>query len=434
MPDSVCKTHISMMKINRSKYSIYIVLLVAVFTTGFIGNSFVLGEEGDEGGQQIDIQAEEQEFNDDQVIARGKVRVDYGDTIISGPKAIMFRNEGGAASKAIFTGKPHLTQGKNKIRANKLTFMVKEKSILAEGAAHSEIYTDDEPQSESSNDNSPAKPKPKPKASGNPGGDKIITDSNKQEYERASGKFEAHGNVRVRTGDIKVRADHMRIVYGNNGKAESAIFTGHAEAQQEKNITQADRITYFLATQRLQATGHVRSKVIEETSDASNTADSEGTKISKASTKDDGKVKFVSFGNTDTIDAPVYIFSDSQDYNKETNRMDAVGNVKLIYKDTRGKGPRIILLKNKYGKAEKVIFVGRSRIAQPGKRWIGDRITLTLHDRKVLAEGNTRAIIVKEDSTKNTNQKPRGNPAPDFNNMTNQNHSRLANTNSNPVR
>ena len=39
---------------------------------------------------------------------------------------------------------------------------------------------------------------------------KIITDSNKQEYERGSGKFEAHGNVRVRTEDIKVIADHMK--------------------------------------------------------------------------------------------------------------------------------------------------------------------------------------------------------------------------------
>ena len=157
------------------------------------------------------------------------------------------------------------------------------------------------------------------------------------------------------------------------------------------------------------------SKVIEESSEAEGTADSEGTKTATKK-EDDGKIKFVSFGDGDGVDAPVYIFSDSQEYNKETNRMDAVGNAKMIYKDTRGRGPRITLVKNKFGKAERVVFTGRSRISQPGRRWIGDRITLTLHDRKVLAEGNTRAIIVKDKpATKRPSRK--SNPAPDFNQM-----------------
>ena len=395
------------------------ILLLATFIT----SSVVIAQEG---GGQIDIKADEQEFAQGHVIARGKVRVDYGETVIYGPKATLYRDDSGAASSAVFTGSPHLKQGKNTIKASKLTFDVKTKSILAVGNAHSEIFTEDsgpEPdpkEKEEEEEEGKLKTLDKGKDSliaskNNKKDQKIITDSHKQEYERGSGKFEAHGNVRVKTGEIKVIADHMKIVYGNDRRAESAIFTGHAQAEQGKNITQADRITYFLTTQRLQATGNVRSKVIEEKTDAGEMADSEGTNIATKK-QDDGKIKFVSFGDGDKVDAPVYIFSDSQDYNKETNRMDAVGNVRMIYKDTRGRGPRITLVKNKYGKAEKVIFTGRSQISQPGRRWIGDKITLTLHDRKVLAEGNTKAIIVK-DKPATTKPQRNSNPAPDFNQM-----------------
>jgi hypothetical protein len=62
-------------------------------------------------------------------------------------------------------------------------------------------------------------------------------------------------------------------------------------------------------------------------------------------------------------------------------------------------------LRNDEGLAEKVVFSGRSQINQPGKRWIGDRITFTVTDKKVLAEGNTRAIILS------TPKKPGAAPA-----------------------
>ncbi|HMP53660.1 MAG TPA: LptA/OstA family protein [Candidatus Melainabacteria bacterium] len=389
---------------------------------------------------QIDIRAEEQEFAQDHVVATGKVRVDYGDTVIEGPKATLYRDENGAASQAIFTGHPRLVQGKNKINANKLTFNVKTSTIIAEGNAHSEVFTDDSgpppPEDDLAKEKNKDKDKDKEKeanvlkpAAPAKKNEKIITDSHKQEYERDTGKFEAHGNVRVKTGDINVRSNHMKIVYGTDRKAEAAIFTGHAEARQGQNVTQADQITYFLTTQRLQATGNVRSKVIEEKTDASDSPELPDTEVKKTASAPENsngnKIKFVSFGDTDNVDAPVFIFSDSQDYNKDTNRMDAVGNVKVYYQDTKGRGPRIALIKNKYGKAERVVFTGRSQITQPGRKWIGDRITLTLADRKVLAEGNTKAIIVQDDPTKQNNQKPRvapqAPPAPDF--------ARLAGTN-----
>lgn len=327
----------------------------------------------------IDITADEQEFADDHVLAKGKVRVTYGDTIIDGPIAKLFRDETGAANRAVFTGNPRLVQGKNKINAAKLTFELKTSSIIADGNAHSEVYTDEDTGSQ--ND----------KAAG---GSKIITDSQRQDYDRESGRFEAHGNVRVNTGDVRVTAKHMKIVYGTNRKPEAAVFTGDAIAYQNKNVTQADNITYFMTTQRMQATGHVRSRVIEEKSDAG----------------DDGSSGKIASSQKDA-NQPILIYSDAQDYNKQTNRMDAVGNVKIYYQDSIGKGPKVALIKDANGKPERMIFTGRSQVNQPGRKWIGDKITLMIETRKVLAEGNTRAVIVQ--NTQTSPNAPKAVPAPE---------------------
>ena len=90
------------------------------------------------------------------------------------------------------------------------------------------------------------------------------------------------------------------------------------------------------------------------------------------------------------------ISSDSQDYSKDTNRLSANGNVRVYYQDTVGQGPQAVLVRNEQGKADRMYFIGRSQITQPGRRWIADRITLTVADKKVLAEGNTKAIILQK--------------------------------------
>jgi hypothetical protein len=83
--------------------------------------------------------------------------------------------------------------------------------------------------------------------------------------------------------------------------------------------------------------------------------------------------------------------------------MTAVGGVKVYYEDLVGVGPAAVLIRNDLGKAQRIVFSGRSQITQPGKRWIADHIEMTLSDKKVLASGNTRAVII---------QTPRGAPKP----------------------
>ncbi len=356
------------------------------------------------GGAPIDIKADEQEFADDRMIARGKVVVVKGDTVVYAPVATLYKDAAGQPERAVFTGHPRLSQGQNKIHADTLTFQIKSSVIVADGHAHSEVISTSEEKEKEGEDGSPGKTKKTTRT--------IITDSNKQEYEQATGRFEATGNVRVVTQDTVVNSDHMKLVYGNDRKAEAAVFTGKVKARQNKNLTEADTLTYFFNTQRLQANGHVRSRVIEEGSkDTSILPDTKQPVAQKprivgtaggaiaASTKSG---VYNTFNEQNGEEPPIIIHSDSQDYNKETGRMDAVGNVKVVYKDTRGSGSHVVMVKNMDGETEKVVFLGRSQIIQPGRRWIGDRITLVMKDRKVIAEGNTRAYIIQKDSASAT--------------------------------
>ncbi len=414
----------------------------------------------------IDIQAEEQEFADDFVIAKGKVKVVYKDCIVHAPMAKLYRDPSGQPQRAVFTGHPHLVQGKNKIDADVLTFEVGTSKVIAEGNAHSDVSTADL-NSQQEETAKPAAKKPatkgesdkktasKPQAkSGAPfawpqddgstpsGGDtessappqetastepstpavaapakgsmasplggssskpeRIITDSDRQEYDRATGKFEAHGNVRVNAGNIKVKSNHLQLVYGPDGAAEAALFTGNVVATQGQNSTAADTVTYFLTTKRLQATGNVKSTVIQ----ANKEDPKKGGPIASQQSGETPKEGGLSFVSTPSADQkstePILIFSDSQDYSENSGKVTAEGNVRVEYQGMTGVGPKILLLRNVDGEIDKVLFIGRSKISQPGRRWIADRITYTMSDHKVLAEGNTKAIILQQPGKQNS--------------------------------
>lgn len=416
------------------------------------GAQFAIG--ADDGSGTIDIQANEQEFADDHVVAKGNVHVVYKDSIIDAPMATLYKDAAGKPQRAIFTGHPRLRQGQNLIHADKLIFEMASSIIIAEGNAHSEVIPQDGSNAtkaskkveEKTTGKKPA-PAPAPKqevsldVDGNPikmpdapeeaaapvkeakkdpaKHDKIITDADYQQYNRTTGQFDARGNVRVKTGDIFVKSDTLKLVYDAEQKPETALFTGSVKATQGANCTEADLMTYFLTTKRLQATGHVKSTVVQTKQAeatkkggpftafnpggvkksvkpiAGGTAPAVGQLI--ASTEDMQAEATGSANNAaDKDEPPIFIFSDAQDYSENTGRCTADGNVKLFYQDTIGVAPKMIMVKNvETGQTEKVLLFGRCQITQPGKRWIADRITYTVADNKVIAEGNTKAFILQ---------------------------------------
>lgn len=375
---------------NRSS-SIHIIALLLV-TAALAGTTTTFAQDpalpvdpaaADAGGP-IDIQANEQEFAENQVIAKGNVRVKYKDSIISAPQAILMRNAAGAPQQAVFTGHPHLLQGDSSIDAETLTFDIINHKILAEGGAHSEVV------SSAAEEDAPTASKPTiAKPSKTQAGERIITDADRQEYDQGANRFEASGHVRVVHGNIKVTSEKLKLVYGPNKKPETAIFTGRVQATQGQNNTQSDTMTYSLSTRRLQATGHVRSKVIQRQAQAP--ANTPATAFSGGPGAAHAATIYGAPGKEEVI----IITSDSQDYSKDTGRISADGNVKVRYGEITGSGPQAILVRNNEGQADRVVFTGRSQINQPGKRWIADRIIMTMADKKVLAEGHTQAIIVQ---------------------------------------
>jgi lipopolysaccharide export system protein LptA len=414
----------------------------------------------------IDIKADTQEFAGDHVIANGHVHVIYKGTTVVAPAATLVRDAQGQPQVAVFTGHAYLVQDDNKIDADKLTFVMSDGKVVADGNAHSEVIASD------GADQTPAgaagktdaktapavaaKPAPaKPKgdwqtddengdapqialnadgtAAGAPAAaptkpaEKIFTDSDHQIYEQNTGHFEAMGHVRVKHGDIHVTSNHLQLVYGADKKPETALFTGAVAATQNENNTKADAMTYFLTTQRLQASGNVRSKVIQQKAPDPAAAKKEKEKAAsvtkptasaepmlktnvnkKRLAAEGGGTTFVMGMDTESAE-PIYIFSDAQDYTKDNGRTTAEGNCTVYFNESIGKGQRVLLLRNEEGRAERIMFFGRSQVTQPGKRWIGDKITFMVPDQRVIAEGNTRAIIL---STKGQIQPPEAASAP----------------------
>lgn len=365
----------------------------------------------------VDIQANEQEFAGDQIIARGNVRVVYKDSIVHAPVATLQRDAEGNPQRAIFTGHPHFSQGKNVIEADTLTFDIANSRVVADGNSHSEVEQGESPDKKDEKTAKNGTDTKKSLITGPGKGDdsgpqRIITDADHQEYDRSSDKFEATGHVKVVHSDIIVHAEKLHMVYGTDKKPETAIFNGNVVAQRGQNNTMADTISYSLNTKRLQATGHVKSKVVQpKKDDKTKKADAGGAgkypgdpgAAYGATAPDAGSSS--SAGAEETI----IVTSNSQESSEESGRLAADGNVRVYYQDMVGIGPKAILLRNSEGKADKVFFVGRSQVSQTGRRWIADRITISVADKKVLAVGNTRAFIIQ--------QKPAGAkpdiPAPD---------------------
>src|ERR1700722_13710833 len=79
----------------------------------------------------VDIQANEQEFADKTVVAKGDVTVTYKDSVITGPEVELFRDDAGQPQKAIFVGQPHLVQNDSKINADTLIFEIANSKFIA---------------------------------------------------------------------------------------------------------------------------------------------------------------------------------------------------------------------------------------------------------------------------------------------------------------
>ncbi len=329
----------------------------------------------------VDIKANEQQFLDKEIVAKGNVRVKYKESDVTSDEAIMYRDDEGNAQKAVFKGSPKLVQKNSTMLARTLIFEIANQKIIANGNAHSVIVST--PQAKQAGDSLKANKKDDKKPA-KPGDDNIITDSDDQIYDKEVGEFRATGHVRVKRGDLFVKAENLIMYYGTDGNPETAMFKGNVYVLQYPNETYSDNVTYGLNTNRLQANGHVKSKVIQNPKNDSNAKkNSEDEKLANNSEEKKGS-------------SDIVVTSDAQDYSSTNGRITAIGNVKLSSDETSGAGPKMVMMRNEEtGKTDRIIFYGRSQVRQTGKSWIADHIEMDMATKKVLASGNTKAVILQ---------------------------------------
>ena len=73
----------------------------------------------------------------------------------------------------------------------------------------------------------------------------------------------------------------------------------------------------------------------------------------------------------------------------ENKQINIKGNVLITYKDANIEAPECVLESNEKGEPQKAIFTGRAKLKLKDKALEADKITITIKDKFIYAEGNT---------------------------------------------
>jgi len=154
------------------------------------------------------------------------------------------------------------------------------------------------------------------------------------------------------------------------GDCHNIKLQNRATIKQDKSIIKGDSIQYSKLKQDIVVTGNTISDV--------------------------------TFDNGDRV----IITARSQQYDRKSNVVMAVGNVHVKYSDYVADGPKAIMHVNpKTNKPEKIIFQGRSKIVEKGVNSVtADRITMTVNPKTFEATGNVKTNIEQNSSSNNENK------------------------------
>ena len=276
--------------------------------------------------------------NDNQIIVKGKIIVHYNNAVIEASEGVIENStDNNSPEKAFFTGNVKLISNDKKITADKITFLIKDRTIHAEGNVISEL-------------------KDKKNTLIN-----ISSDSQKLSWDGKDAI--ATGNIKTKYQDINVNSDEAVIHYKDK-KPEEAVFTGNPAILNEPNsITKAKNITFQLATHDVHAASNVESLIWP----------------------DDTKPK--------DEQEPVTLLTEELLIQDNANVITAKGageKVRINYETTKGESIIAFLLKDKTsGKPEKIIFQGNAEVSQEDKTLISEEIVFNFKDKKLISNTKT---------------------------------------------
>jgi len=301
--------------------------------------------------ENVVIEADKQNYStkDNMTHFDGNVKVTSKDVTVRGPKAVMKINSNNKPDYALFLNNPVATKvsptSKSQIKANIMRLSLIDNIVKAEGNVISEVI-----------DSSSS----------------VMTmKSDMQEYDISNNIIIAKGNVEINNKDLKTKSREARILVDKTGKPQEVKLIGGARVIQDKNVADADIFIYNPITDEAIAQGHTRSQTI-----------------------------------LDDL-TQVFVWSDIQEYNKNTGTLMTSGNVKIAYKEYLAFGPKATMIKeNSTTKPNKIVFLGRSRIIENTREVEANRIVITLNPKDFTAEGNVKTKFTQiQSNKKKTNNK-----------------------------
>lgn len=271
------------------------------------------------------------------IVVKGDVVVNYKDAVIEAPEAIIETIEKGKPYKAIFTNGSIRLKDRN-LKANKITILIEKRLILAKENVMSEL--------KDKKNNS------------------LIINSDYQELYWSGEDASANGNLKTIYNDTQVTADELKVIYKNK-RPTHAIFFGTKKPvhlEQPTNITFAKEITFEINSENFEAKDQVETTIWPDKN--------------LPRTKQD----------------PIIVKSDELYIDNETGTVKAraqenTNKVQLNYQEISGESQEALLVKeNKNGKPEKIIFKGNANVSQLDKELRAEEIVFDLNDKKLTSD------------------------------------------------
>jgi len=315
-------------------------IIIGMFLTLFVAFSatFCLAD-------NIVIEANKQNYNakDNMTHFEGDVKVTSKDITVTGPKAVMKINANNKPEYALFVNNPIAKKitptSKSQIKANIMRLSLIDNIVKAEGNVFSEVTETSSP---------------------------VMTmKSDTQEYDISSNTIIAKGNVEINYKELKTKSNEAMILVDKAGKPQQVRLMGSAKVIQDKSIVDADSFIYNPANNEVIAHGNTYSQTI-----------------------------------LDDL-TQVFVWSDIQAYDQNTETLMTSGNVKIAYKEYLAFGPKATLFKEGTStKPNKIIFLGRSRIRENSREVEANKIQITLNPKDFTAEGNVKTKFTQIQSYK----------------------------------
>ncbi|MBI2995291.1 MAG: hypothetical protein HYY52_01085 [Candidatus Melainabacteria bacterium] len=294
--------------------------------------------------------ADSLEADKENIYIKGNILVNYKDATLEAPEGKVENNTNGEVDKAIFTGRAKINLKDRKIEADKITILIKEQIIIAEGKTISQL---------------------KDKKN------EILTiTSDYQEIKWTGENANAKGNLQTSYKETKVTCDEAQVIYKNN-KPIQALFWGKGKQgflEQSTSKTKANKFIFDINSQNVEATGNVLSTVWPD---------------KKKPIKEQ---------------EPVLLKTDYLYIDQGSGTITAASNynnkVSITYEDTNGESTEAFLLRDKINnKPEKIIFKGDASVSQKDKQLSSEEVVFNFKSKKLSSNTTTnkrpKTIIFK---------------------------------------